>query len=116
MQMSNNEYIGTCFFPTDAAWTKFLAAAGLTKAQLLDNGPLVQKLARAMVVPHVALRTIDFEAGAKLVTLNQDALTMRPTSDVFVVVAGRSSAIVVIPDLVANDAIVQIIDTVRVLR
>lgn len=55
---SDNTTVSTCFFPSDSAWVKFLAGVGLTRQQLLDNGPLVQKLARSMVVPHVALRTM----------------------------------------------------------
>ena len=121
-----------------ASPNRFLAGVGLTRQQLLDNGPMVQKLARSMIVPHVALRTMvspprvhtraygsqlsaspahspqDFEPGQKLATLQEETLTIRPTSDVYVVVGGRSSAAVSVPDLQADLSIVNIIDTVIV--
>jgi hypothetical protein len=52
---SDNSTVVTAFFPSDSAWVHFLTTIGLTRQQLLDNGPLVQKLARTMFVPHVAL-------------------------------------------------------------
>ena len=68
----------------------------------------------SVIVPHVALRTMDFEPGQKLATLQEETLTIRPTSDVYVVVGGRSSAAISVPDLQADLSIVNIIDTVIV--
>ena len=47
-------------------------------------------------------------------TLLEETLTVRPTADVYVVVGGRSSAAISVPDLVADLSIVNIIDTVLV--
>jgi hypothetical protein len=57
---------------------------------------------------------MDFAPGQKLVTLLEETLTVRPTADVYVVVGGRSSAAISVPDLVADLSIVNIIDTVLV--
>ncbi len=65
-------------------------------------------------VTQVALRTLFFESGEKLATLAQEALTLRPTADVYVVVSARATATIAMPDLIANDAIIHVVDTVLV--
>lgn len=62
----------------------------------------------------MALRTLDFGDGNKLATLNQEALTIRPEADKFVVVAARSTAQIVVPDLISDEAIIHVVDTVLV--
>jgi uncharacterized surface protein with fasciclin (FAS1) repeats len=113
-KLADNALVATLFLPTEAAWATFLRAARLSRAALLANAPLATKLARNLFVPHVALRTLDLESGAKLATLAQEALTFRPTADVFVVVSARASATILMPDLIANAAIIHVIDGVLV--
>ncbi len=113
-KLADNALVATLFFPTDDAWTDFLAAAALSLEELVANGLLCEKLARNAIVPHVALRTLDFESGGKLATLAQEALTLRPTADVFVVVSARTTATIVVPDLVSNESILHIVDSVLV--
>ncbi len=113
-KLSDAALVATLFVPTEAAWAAFLAAAKLRRGDLLANGPLATKLARNMVVPHVALRTLAFEDGAKLSTLNQEALTLRFTAELFVVVSARATATVIVPDLAAGAAVMHVVDTVLV--
>ncbi len=75
----NTAFVGTVFVPNDAgallhpranprnparaaadtaaAWATFLRAARLTQRELLANAPLLDKLARQHVVPHVRAHT-----------------------------------------------------------
>lgn len=113
-KVQDNDLVATLFVPTDAAWETFLQAADLTPAQLLANTPLVTKLARNHIVPGVALRLLDMESGDKLATLGQSALTVRPAASEskWWVVSGRATAMILVPDLVANNAIIHVIDHV----
>lgn len=110
----DNELVATLFVPSDAAWETFLKAADLTPAELLANTPLATKLARNHVVPGVALRLLDLDNGDKLATLGQSVLTVRPVHDATAwwVVAGRATAMISVPDLIANKAIIHVIDAV----
>jgi uncharacterized surface protein with fasciclin (FAS1) repeats len=110
----DNELVATLFVPSDAAWEAFLKAADLTPAELLANKPLATKLARNHVVPGVALRLLDLDNGDKLATMGQSVLTVRPVRDAsqWWVVAGRATAMISVPDLIANKAIIHVIDAV----
>ena len=62
----------------------------------------------------MSLRTIDFDSGSKLATLNQETLTLRPTAGTFVVVSARATVTIAVPDLIANAAALHIVDGVLV--
>ena len=113
-KVQDNELVATVFVPSDAAWTAFLAAADLTPAELLANTPLATKLARNHLVPGVALRLLDMDSGDKLATLGQGSITVRPIADAskWWVVSGRATAVIALPDLVADRAIIHVIDAV----
>ena len=110
-RVNDNDLVATLFIPSDAAWEAWLKAADLSAAELLANAPLAAKLARNHFVPGVALRLLDMNSGDKLATLGQGALTVRPVADdtKWWVVSGRSTAMIVLPDLVADNAIVHVI-------
>ena len=113
-KLTDNDLVATLFIPSDAAWETWLKAADLSAAELLANAPLVSKLARNHIVPGVALRLLDMNSGDKLATLGQGALTVRPVAEEtkWWVVSGRSTAMILLPDLVADHAIIHVIDTV----
>ena len=113
-KVQDNDLVATLFVPSDAAWETFLKAADLSPAELLANTPLVSKLARNHIVPGVALRLLDMDSGDKLATMGQSALTVRPVADAskWWVVAGRATAMIEVPDLIANKAIIHVIDAV----
>ena len=162
------EFVGTIFVPSDAgarvcaasvvaammyglvahalaaraAWDAFLRAAKLTTPQLFVDAPLVAKLARHHVVPHVALRALDFTPGQALATLSQEArgaprimlehrrsraltathrasvrqtLRVMPTQGVYVVVSARSSAAITVADIESPpSSIIHIVDEVLI--
>ena len=113
-KVQDNELVATLFVPSDGAWETWLKAADLSPAELLANEPLVRKLARNHIVPGVALRLMDMDSGDKLATLGQSALTVRPVADAskWWVVAGRATAVIAVPDLIADRAIIHVIDAV----
>lgn len=110
----DNSLVATLFIPSDAAWDAWFKAASLTPALVLANTPLATKLARNLIVPGVALRLLDLNSGDKLATLGQETLTLRSehSDTVWMVVSARATASISVPDLIADDSIIHVVDAV----
>ena len=97
-----------------SAWAAFLRTAKLSREALFGDSTLVNALARNHVVPHVALRLIDFTPGEALATLRQESLRVGLTAGVYVITAARSTAAITVADIASQRCIMHIVDTMLV--
>lgn len=104
----------TIFAPTNEAFASLLAETGMSKAELLANKPLLQKVLTYHVVNGAApIYAKDVKAG-QVMTLGQQSFTITPQTTIM---DGKGrTANIIKTDLAATNGVVHVIDKVLLPR
>ncbi|KAL0045360.1 hypothetical protein WJX82_004924 [Trebouxia sp. C0006] len=105
----------TVFAPTDDAFAALASALSLTSEELLSKSDLLSVILEYHVYSQDAYKVSDFKQHSSLVTAEGETLTIKTVGDIVTVVPDAgSTATVLVSDLSACKAYVQVIDTVLI--
>jgi len=102
----------TVFAPTNQAFVDFEAATGISKADLLNDIPLLAKVLTYHVVPARVLKA-EVPLGAAITTVQGETFAINVVGDALQITdANARSSGIVAADVMAGNGVIHVIDTV----